>query len=167
MKYVILLITILISLSACSNEEQPPTLRHQPAVDYQVYGKEILIDSATIQVDGIQLALLYYCKYSSPEDPNKMHIEAALKTSGQISTMAIYRKKATDKKHFISWSTSHNASSITGGKDFFEGMVIYVFAPGEKIEQRDESLQQATHTFILPKIDFPIPLYPEWSAVRN
>ena len=132
-----------------------------------IHSVKIIIDSSSVTVDGICLELLYYCKYDFPESPEKgMHIEAALKESGNINSMAIYRKTAEDDKHFVSWSNG-NAATITGGKDFFKGIVIYLFDPKQQITNKDESLKLATHTFVLENIDFPIPLYSEWDAIHN
>jgi hypothetical protein len=169
-KHQILLVLIIFSLVACNNDNnfvETSTFIHQPAVDYKIYGKKIIIDSSSVTVDGISLELLYYCKYDFPESPEKgMHIEAALKESGNINYMAIYRKTAEDDNHFISWSNG-NAATITGGKDFFKGIVIYLFDPKQQITNKDESLKLATHTFVLENIDFPIPLYPERGAIHN
>jgi hypothetical protein len=168
--YQVLLILTAFSFLACNNDNnsfQADTFIHQPAIDYEVYGKKVIINSSSITVDGIYLELLYYCKYDFPESPEKgMHIETAIKTSGKTNCMAIYRKTAEDEEHFISWSKG-NATATVGGKNFLKGAVIYFFDPTQEIKTEDESLKFATHTFVLENIDFPIPLYPEWRAIHN
>jgi len=162
MKYYSIYLVLFSILTFSCNNKPEINFTHQPPVDYEVYGEKIIINSASTTIEDVTIDLFYYL---GTDIHDQTTLEEAMSVSGYLGTKAIYRKTAEDEKATIDWGESSGTfagSSATGGPDFFRGMVISLFAKEHSIPQTEESLKLATHTLILEKIDFPVPLHPKW-----